>query len=682
MDLSSGLLNYSLYDSNNNNSTNARGLIGFSSSSSLYPRSLRPKNSLQASPEVSNNSSLANNAFNEYNNNYGPFSPHLTNINGNINNNLNNKSSWDFVIPSMSQLNSPAYSTRSVTRRFNLPNANSTLNSPGLQLSNIANFTPLLGNGDFGSNSNDNSYNPQQISPLNAKSRKVGGEKHKNQLPDELSLDFNDNHRNTFITPQPIQSSRKRKAKGKSMEKEQLQQQGEEDNDDEEEEDEAKNSTNSNSSHKNSFNKGLHDNKIKLEGSAVVSPSANLLQKSMFLLQAAQISNQTAGERPKASKKAKLENCTPPSNSSSLTNHAINNPNANITQQLLALQQLNQGNTNNNAVSNNLLLALAQSNGLSPIQVSSLLNPVSLGNSNHYVPSVAPISAQQSAAMAAMTAAEIQSTLMNELQNFPVNVLEQHLNQSYSSARQVAEALNNLQQRTQSVIHMLDANSQSQIFSLQLTLQMQLSKQLSLQAELIKVIGNKRSNSTGSNNSAVTSTHTTLSQLHPILAQLSTQHNMLESSTASNMSSLVSPSKALMSPTEISAAATNSTQNNSDEEEESGEGLDDKESELHDSSGRLVRVVGNSCHQCKTKRTEFDLVHCTAQHEPEPQLKKSRRRRKIRPCRKKYCERCIGKFYGEINPPKPRPSKNDQNQLVYPPYTCPGCRGICTCAAW
>ena len=41
-------------------------------------------------------------------------------------------------------------------------------------------------------------------------------------------------------------------------------------------------------------------------------------------------------------------------------------------------------------------------------------------------------------------------------------------------------------------------------------------------------------------------------------------------------------------------------------------------------------------------------------------------------CRKKYCARCLIKFYNEI--PNPKAVKSGE-------WSCPGCRGLCTCAA-
>ena len=100
-------------------------------------------------------------------------------------------------------------------------------------------------------------------------------------------------------------------------------------------------------------------------------------------------------------------------------------------------------------------------------------------------------------------------------------------------------------------------------------------------------------------------------------------------------------------------------------------------------SGRLL--AGSSCHQCKTRRISAELIYCAQSH-----VKKSRQRKRQmlaaasgapsaggkqeRLCRKKYCARCTIKFYGEQPPAKIGPN-GDRN------WSCPGCRGLCTCAA-
>lgn len=48
-------------------------------------------------------------------------------------------------------------------------------------------------------------------------------------------------------------------------------------------------------------------------------------------------------------------------------------------------------------------------------------------------------------------------------------------------------------------------------------------------------------------------------------------------------------------------------------------------------------------------------------------------KRKRRKCRKKYCARCLIKFYREL------PSKQNLNEPIT--YLCPSCRDICTCAS-
>eukprot|EP00475_Leptophrys_vorax_P000234 TRINITY_DN10140_c0_g1_i3.p1 TRINITY_DN10140_c0_g1~~TRINITY_DN10140_c0_g1_i3.p1 ORF type:complete len:557 (-),score=100.07 TRINITY_DN10140_c0_g1_i3:75-1721(-) len=76
-------------------------------------------------------------------------------------------------------------------------------------------------------------------------------------------------------------------------------------------------------------------------------------------------------------------------------------------------------------------------------------------------------------------------------------------------------------------------------------------------------------------------------------------------------------------------------------------------------------ALGSSCHQCKSRRTKFQLAHCNAgmiQHDG----KKARVRR---PCRKKYCAACLSKFYREK-----MPSSKES-------WQCPACRQLCSCAA-
>ena len=75
--------------------------------------------------------------------------------------------------------------------------------------------------------------------------------------------------------------------------------------------------------------------------------------------------------------------------------------------------------------------------------------------------------------------------------------------------------------------------------------------------------------------------------------------------------------------------------------------------------------------RCKTRRVGDELIYCGAIH-----LKKGRpkKRKAERKCRKKYCLKCLLKFYGESPPPKPAPGEPNT-------WVCLGCRGLCTCAA-
>jgi len=69
---------------------------------------------------------------------------------------------------------------------------------------------------------------------------------------------------------------------------------------------------------------------------------------------------------------------------------------------------------------------------------------------------------------------------------------------------------------------------------------------------------------------------------------------------------------------------------------------------------------GSSCHQCKSRRAHEHLVFCDTV---------SKRGKSKRSCRKKYCYSCLFKFYHESPP------------AAGEPYSCPSCRGICSCAA-
>lgn len=76
------------------------------------------------------------------------------------------------------------------------------------------------------------------------------------------------------------------------------------------------------------------------------------------------------------------------------------------------------------------------------------------------------------------------------------------------------------------------------------------------------------------------------------------------------------------------------------------------------------RRNGFSCHQCKKSGSNsagLELVFCT-------RLVSTRARKAIKPCRKKYCTRCIKKFYSHMRFGNPNS------------WECPSCLGVCSCA--
>ena len=78
--------------------------------------------------------------------------------------------------------------------------------------------------------------------------------------------------------------------------------------------------------------------------------------------------------------------------------------------------------------------------------------------------------------------------------------------------------------------------------------------------------------------------------------------------------------------------------------------------------------AGSSCHQCKTRRDHADLIFCRTTHQKKGRSKRRRKRVRARiaerrwlrchlcsglqSCRKKYCSRCLVKFYNEMPPTK------------------------------
>jgi hypothetical protein len=81
---------------------------------------------------------------------------------------------------------------------------------------------------------------------------------------------------------------------------------------------------------------------------------------------------------------------------------------------------------------------------------------------------------------------------------------------------------------------------------------------------------------------------------------------------------------------------------------------------------------GSSCHQCKSRRGMINLIYCS--HMLVRCLPKSESKRAggRQTCRKKYCEPCLLKFYGESAP--------DRSHDPMAEWFCPACRGLCSCA--
>ncbi|SPR00417.1 unnamed protein product (mitochondrion) [Plasmodiophora brassicae] len=75
-------------------------------------------------------------------------------------------------------------------------------------------------------------------------------------------------------------------------------------------------------------------------------------------------------------------------------------------------------------------------------------------------------------------------------------------------------------------------------------------------------------------------------------------------------------------------------------------------------------LPGSSCHQCKNRRMPNELSFCCADATDEASGS----------CRKKYCDICLQKFYGE-------PRDDQERDVERLPWPCPSCRSICTCAA-
>merc|ERR1711916_280836 len=69
---------------------------------------------------------------------------------------------------------------------------------------------------------------------------------------------------------------------------------------------------------------------------------------------------------------------------------------------------------------------------------------------------------------------------------------------------------------------------------------------------------------------------------------------------------------------------------------------------------------GSSCHQCKSRRNKNMLIWCSSNE-------------KSKPCKKKYCDNCLKKFYlftvYDL-------SDKERNEWI-----CPSCKLTCSCAA-
>jgi len=82
---------------------------------------------------------------------------------------------------------------------------------------------------------------------------------------------------------------------------------------------------------------------------------------------------------------------------------------------------------------------------------------------------------------------------------------------------------------------------------------------------------------------------------------------------------------------------------------------------------------GLSCHQCKTRK-QLDELYTCGNYERKKRAT-GEDKKSIKPCRKKYCARCLHKFYGE------QPPARRENGTTVLEFECPSCRLICQCAA-
>ena len=88
---------------------------------------------------------------------------------------------------------------------------------------------------------------------------------------------------------------------------------------------------------------------------------------------------------------------------------------------------------------------------------------------------------------------------------------------------------------------------------------------------------------------------------------------------------------------------------------------------------------GSSCHQCKSRRPVNQLMFCCNNkkrgHRSVHALLGTGEGRRP-PCRKKFCDLCLAKFYDQHPSSQEMISSGSESR-----WQCPSCRGFCTCAA-
>mmetsp|Transcript_4098 Transcript_4098/g.7915 ORF Transcript_4098/g.7915 Transcript_4098/m.7915 type:complete len:610 (-) Transcript_4098:249-2078(-) len=79
-------------------------------------------------------------------------------------------------------------------------------------------------------------------------------------------------------------------------------------------------------------------------------------------------------------------------------------------------------------------------------------------------------------------------------------------------------------------------------------------------------------------------------------------------------------------------------------------------------------TCGSRCHHCRNRCSLSDLVFCSKQH---------KHMGKRLTCMKRFCEGCLRRHYQEKAPSK----LDDNNTQEEKKWSCPYCRGVCTCTA-